>query len=114
MYIFHSPIHISTLLFSEMNSDVLKHLFFDIKILVLGLNPDDYFFDILSGLFDASHLVNIGSELAQLLLHHLNGFASRGFTKNILEVFILRDTEITHPLSTNETGCVQWKKPALP
>jgi len=44
MHVFHSPIHISTFLSSEINSYVMKQLFFDIKILVLGLNPEDYFF----------------------------------------------------------------------
>jgi len=32
------------LLSSEMKSYVLKQLFFDIKILILGLNPEGYYF----------------------------------------------------------------------
>lgn len=47
MHVFHSPVHISTLLCSELKSYVLKQLFFDIKLLVLGLNPEDYYFTCL-------------------------------------------------------------------
>jgi len=87
---FTHPIHISMLLSSEMKSYVLKQLFFDIKLLVLCSNPDDYYFYIFSGLFGASNQVNIGTELAQLLLNHLNVFACKVFTRNILEVFIFK------------------------
>ena len=90
MYVFHSPIHISTLLSSEMKSYVTKQLFFDVKVLVLGLNPEDYNFYIFSGLFDAPNQVNIGHELAYLLLNHFSGFACNVFPKNILEVFIFK------------------------
>jgi len=75
---------------NEMKSYVTKQLFFDIKVLVLGLNPEDYNFYIFSGLFDASNQVNIGIELAHLLCNHLSGFACNVFTRNILEVFIFK------------------------
>lgn len=68
----------------------MKQLFFYIKILVLGLNPEDYYFYIFSGLYGASNHVNIRTELAQLLLNHLNVFACKVFTRNILEVFIFK------------------------
>jgi hypothetical protein len=49
------------------------------------LNPEDYYFYIFSGLFDATNLLNIGIELAPLLSNH-----SKVFTMNILEVFIFK------------------------
>lgn len=79
------------LLSSEMKSYVMKKLFFDTKVLVLGLNPEDYYFYIFSDLFDASNQVNIGLKLAHLLLNHLNGFACIVFTGNVLEVFIFKE-----------------------
>jgi len=43
-----------------------------------------------SGLFGASNQLNIGIELAQLLLNHLSVFACKVFTRNLLEVFIFK------------------------
>jgi hypothetical protein len=61
------------------------------KLLVLGLNPEDYFFFLIfNGLFGASNQMNIGTEMAQLLLSHLNAFACKIFTRNIMEVFIFK------------------------
>jgi hypothetical protein len=77
------------LLSSEIKAYVMKHVFFYIKVLVLGLNPEDYYFYFLM-VFYASNLLNIGIELAPLLSNQLNSFASKVFTRNILDVFIFK------------------------
>lgn len=55
---------------------------------LIGLNLDNYFLTFFRGLSDVSLQADTGIEITQFLLNHFNDFASRGFTKNIIEDFI--------------------------